>query len=270
MENNINSLFDHRNNKISKAILWFLIILTLFFAVKLINEIKRSSYIGSENGIRNVITVEGEGEVVAIPDVATFNFSVTELADTVLVAQEGATKKINTILSYIEEMGVEEKDIKTLNYNIYPRYEYRQISCVTYPCPPGQNELVGYEVSQTIQIKVREIEESGELLSGVGERGATNISGLTFAVDEPEELLAEARDMAVEDAQEKAKRLAKALDVHLGSIVNFGEYGAPGSYYYDKAYGFGGDAALSESAAPQIPAGESQIISRVTITYEIR
>lgn len=251
------------NTNVRKVVIVLGVVLILFTAAKTIAELKTISFIGRTTPATNVITVSGKGEVLATPDIATFSFGVTEEASTVEIAQKNATEKMNTILDYVKKSGVDEKDVKTTSYNIYPRYDY--LSSGMYG---GKQVLAAYVVSQTIEVKVRKLTDSGKLLSGVGEFGATNVSGLTFTQDKQDALVREARDKAIADARDQAKVLAKSLGVDLGDITSFYESGNnPGPIYYAKSAGMGGGDI---SSAPQIPTGENKIISNVTITYEIK
>lgn len=87
-------------------------ILSIFGSIYLITQ-TYTVLKNSDNHFENVITLSGYGEVNAVPDVATFNYTVREVADTVEVAQSLATEKGNSILSMLEDQGIEEKDIKT-------------------------------------------------------------------------------------------------------------------------------------------------------------
>lgn len=223
------------------------------------------------------IQVEGEGEVMSRPDVATFSFSVMAEAETPDAAQQQSAEAINVITEYLKGEGIEEADIKTLYYNLYPKYEYvRETTSASAPAIdrgyyPANQELVGYTVDQTIEVKVRETEKAGDLIAGAGERGATNISGLRFTIDDESDLMAEAREMAIADAKEKAEKLAEDLDVRIIRLVSFWE---DGNGRYPEPYGYGGDMAMESSVAksvsPSVPSGENTITARVHITYEIR
>lgn len=241
-------------------------VLVLFVAAKTVSELKEMAYIGKSAYPANVITVSGKGEVMATPDIATFTFTVSEEAASVGAAQEDATEKMNSILAYVSEQGVEEKDVKTVSYNIYPRYEYRGGTAYT----SGTRYLAAYVVSQTIEIKVRDLTKAGALLSGIGQFGATDVSGLTFSVDAQDELVRQARAEAIEDAREQAKVLAKSLGVRLGKITSFYENSPyqPYPVYYAKDMAMGGVA--NEAAAPSLPAGENKVVSNVSVTYEIK
>ncbi|OGG64382.1 hypothetical protein A3C18_02670 [Candidatus Kaiserbacteria bacterium RIFCSPHIGHO2_02_FULL_54_11b] len=128
----------------------------------------------------------------------------------------------------------------------------------------------GFQVSQTLSVKVRDAEKAGDLLAGVGSLGASSVSGLSFTIDDQDKLEAEARDKAITKAKEKAEALADALGVSIVRVVGFNE-GGNGPIYYAKemALGMGGatDAAVP---APQLPVGQNKITSNVTVTYEIR
>lgn len=258
--------------KITKYVPAVLVLLGLFLFVQTINGLKEYRYIGGNGMVSNVISVTGEGEEFVTPDVATFTFSMTEVGKDVKDAQDKVTQKIDAALGALKNLGIEEKDIRTTDYNAYPKYEYNQIICITYPCESGRQELVGYEVSQTISVKVRNIDESGEAIDAVAKTGITNVSGLSFVVDNEDEAQRIARQEAITDAEMKAEQLAKDLGVRLVRIVSFSENngGYPMPYYSAKAesavmLGMGGDAMN-----PTLPTGENRIVSQVTITYEIR
>lgn len=227
----------------------------------------RGTYTGD-----TTISVNGMGEVLAKPDIGQFSFAVRAEGGTATEAQTASADSINAILAYLNEAGVEEKDIKTDYYNLNPKYRYDQRICPANSyCPPGEPIIDGYEVSQNVSVKVRDLEAAGELISGVGERGATNISGLNFTIDDETVLKAEAREKAIADAKVKAEQLAQDLGMRLDRIVGF--YENEGGYYpmYDR--GYGGDMAMSESTmnpAPSVPSGENTITSNVSITYELR
>lgn len=260
------------NTRMQKTVIFVLLLVAALLATKIVTELKEYKFIGGGVPSSNVITVNGEGEVFAVPDVATFTFSVIEERPNAKVAQDIAAEKINSMLSYLGESDIEEKDIKTVSYNVFPRYDYKREICTQFSCPPGEQVLRGFEVNQTIQVKVRDIDEAGAILAGVGERGVSSVSGLNFTIDDEEELQREARQEAIEDAQSKAKELAKDLGVRIIRVVNFSEFGGPPKYarfdfaIAESAFGVGGDDALT----PEIPVGENKIVSNVSITYEIR
>lgn len=258
------------NKYIIRGAVALLVASALFYAAKFVTEVKSYGYIGGGVLASNVISVNGAGEVFALPDIANITFSVTKQGKTVAEAQKEASKIINAGISFLKNSGIAEKDIKTTNYSAFPRYEYNDVVCLSIDCPrPGKQILVGYDVSQSISVKVRDTDKTGVILEGLAKAGITEISGPNFGVDNDEALKAEARKKAIADAKEKAQVLAKDLGVKLVRIINFNESGNYPVYYgtktFESSVGLGGDIP-----APEIPKGENKITSNVTITYEIR
>ncbi len=255
-----NILADSFTRKMVSATLLFL---AIFLLGKAINEFNQISYTGSQELPASTITVSGEGEVVGVPDVATFNFSVTEESPLVGTAQDESAKSTNAIIDFLTKNGVDKKDIKTSGYNIYPRYEYEG----GYYYQTGKRNLVAYVVSQSVEVKVRKLSDAGKLLGGLGELGATDVSGLDFGFDKEESLKVKARKDAIASAKEKAQITARDLGVKLGKIVSYSESDFP-----TFLYGRGGAVAMDakSTVAPEITPGESKIKSTVTITYEIK
>jgi uncharacterized protein len=219
------------------------------------------------------ISVVGEAEVNAEPDIAKFSFTVTEKGSDGTAAQGAATAKSNEIVTALKEAGVEEKDIKSDYYNLYPTYKYEDQPCAMdsyFYCPTEQIED-GYEVSHTFTVKVRNKDKAGELLAMVGQKGATNLTGLEFVVDNDDAVKAEARAKAIADAKAKAEVLARDLGVRITEMTGYYEDEGYVTPYY--GYGMGGEAMYKDEAmaeAPIIPAGENTVTSRVTITYQVK
>ncbi|MES2314553.1 MAG: SIMPL domain-containing protein [Patescibacteria group bacterium] len=250
-------------------------VLSVYLIALAIGQLKSIAYIGSGVPATNTISVTGTGDTYAVPDVATFSFSVTQTSKTVSDAQAKATDKIAAALKAVRDGGVEDKDIQTTNYSINPHYEYQNAICpagktdgtVSY-CPPGKSILTGYDVSQTITVKVRNLDKAGALFASIGSLQVENINGLSFSVDKPDAIQAEARAKAIADAKSKADQLASQLGVHLVRVVNFSEDN--GGYIRPMMYG-AGDAMMSAKAvAPEVPAGQQKVTSTVSITYEIQ
>ena len=253
-----------------KAIVGIMIIISL--AAYSYYTIKQSQYMYA--GPMS-ISVVGKGEVFAKPDIATFSFTVEAKEADAVASQNKAGETMDAVLAYLKEAGVDEKDIKTSYYNLNPRYEYPQVVCTQWNCTPqGEPKLIGYEVSQSVTVKVRDTNKAGELVAGVGSKGAQNVSGLSFTIDDEDKLKAEAREQAIADAREQAKSLAKNLGKNLGRMTGYWEEEAG----YPSPYGMGGDymMAKSDMAVPEmsrsasIPTGENTITSQVSISYEIR
>lgn len=215
---------------------------------------------------KNTISVSETGEIYAKPDLALTTFSVITEAKTVAQAVSENTKKMNAVIDFVKGRGVEEKDLKTTSFNIYPRYEYQKVETEIYPYPPGKRVLVGYEVTQSLEVKIRDMEKIGDIIEGATEAGANQVGDLQFTIDKEDELKKEAREQAIEKAKTKAKELVSQLGVKLVRIINFSESSVvpiPTPYFLEKAAGGGAEA-------PQIETGENKIEVTVTITYEIK
>ena len=257
--------------RVMRALFAVFVLLAIYLAFLTFSTIKQYSYIGSGTYAVNTITVSGKGEVFAIPDTGTFSFSVDETGKTVAIAQDTASKKMNSILDALKGMGIDEKDIKTTGYNSNPKYEYQGAVCTVGYCPPGKQILNGYEVIQTVTVKVRKTADAGAALTKVGDLGASNISGLSFVTDNMDTVQADARDKAIQDAKAKADVLVKSLGVKIVRIVNFSESGSQPTPYYGMAVMAESKAVAPDVATPpQLPTGENDIVSNVTITYEIK
>ncbi len=236
-----------------------LAVLVLFLLALTFNAIKSSKYIGTGGDLPNTLTFTGESEVRAEPDIAKISFSFEKESGVVADAQDVVSEKISSILTSLDNEGIKEKDIRTSAYTTNPRYDWSD----------GKQELKGYVVSQSIDLVIRDIEKTNDVISILGQAGVTNISGPTFEIENKEEYQRTARKEAISAAQAKAEELALDLGVKLVRIVSFNENVAPS---YPQPYMYA-EMAMDNSAskaAPEIPTGENVIISQVTITYEIQ
>lgn len=219
-------------------------------------------------GIERSFSVSGEGKIVAVPDVAELSFGVLTEGDKNLAdLQRQNTKKMNRVIDFLKEERIDQKDIKTQYYDISPRYQYFSCPPVLLgsevrPCPPS--EIIGYSISQNVLVKVRDLNKTGDILSGVVEMGANTVSGPNFTIDDPVELENQAREEAIKEAKEKAKSIAKAGKFKLGKLVSIQE-GFASPYYPLSLEGRGG-----VTSAPSIEPGSQEIVVNVTLIYEIR
>jgi uncharacterized protein YggE len=218
----------------------------------------------------NTITFRGFAEVSAVPDVANFIITIHEEEKDVAIAQQKMTQKANKALDLFKEKGIDKKDIQTLNYSTNPKFTYQAAPCVNGVCPPGKQILTGYEASETISVKLRDITKSGEILSAISALEIHEISGPNLVVDDMTKLKSEAQALAIAKAKKEAEATADNLGVSLGNIVNFSEglehHFGPRPMMMAKMASF--DAATPE-VAPQIEAGQQKIGANVSITYEI-
>lgn len=213
------------------------------------------------------ITVTGTGKASVAPNVATISFTVQENASTVAAAQDSATKRTDNALAAIKKLGIDDKDVQTSGYNVNPQYETKPCAPGTY-CPQDTTKITGYQVSQSITVKVRDTAKAGDVLAALGSVGVQVVSGPNFMVDDPSAVQADARGKAITDARTKAEVLAKQLGVHLGKVVGFSENGGA-IPYYAQTKSAGMDAAAGP-VAPTLPVGTSETNVTVTVVYEIQ
>lgn len=238
----------------------FVFVVLAFAAVKAVNSFSDSVH----NNSTRSFSVSAQESVVAIPDIAQFNFSViTEGGRNLAALQEENTRKTNEAIAFLKEQGIDAKDIKTENYSISPRYTtFRYLEESGKTLPP---EISGYIVTQTVSVKVRDLAKAGELVGGVVEHGANFVGQLFFAVDDPSALENQARAKAIASAKAKAEILAAEGGFKLGKLLNITE---SGFMPYSTDFGRGGIQA--EAAVPTIEAGSQEITASVTMQYEIK
>jgi len=205
------------------------------------------------------ISVSGEGRASAAPDMAVLGLGVSAKAATVKAANSRVQEAMGDLLDSLEDNGVEEKDIQTSQFSIYPEYDYRN----------GEQILTGYRVSHMVQVKVLDIDKAGEVIDDAVEAGGDllQVQSISFTIDDTTALRSEARQKAVADAQAKAEELASLAGVSLGKPTYITEsistpYPQP---YFDR----GGVYAMEEAPVTEISAGELEVVVSVHITYAI-
>jgi len=267
---------EPEKSKFYKVLALLAIVGAVLLATKIITEVKGYRFIGGGVAATNTISVSGDADVYASPDIANISFTVRESDIKVAAAQSKVTTKVAAALASVRKLGVDEKDIKTENYSSYPKYEWqegRKVLCAdtTAYCPPtpGKQIIVGYEVSQSVTVKVRNIDSVNAVVQGLADAGVTEMQGPNFAIDKEDDLKADARKQAIKKARAKAEVLANDLGVSLIRIVSFSE-NEGGRIYYAKAMMDSTSVGMGGAPAPELPAGQTKITSNVTVTYEIR
>ncbi len=209
-------------------------------------------------GIDNIrsLNVSGTGVVTVVPDIATINVGVRTEADAIQDALEGNTDQANAISQTLQGLGVAEEDIQTSNFNVYPAEYYDPLT--------GQTEGQYFVVENTVNVTIRDLSTLGEVLSAVVSAGANTIYGITFNVEDREAAIAEARQLAIQNAQAKAEAIAMEAGVDLGNLINISVYSSSAPVTY-----FDGKGGASAEAAVPIAAGTLTISIECSATYEI-
>ena len=241
-------------------------------------SLRQAKYADGSNISPATISVSGRGEVTRVPDVASFSFTVRTDKKDPASAQDASAKITNAAIAYLKEQGVADTDIKTTGYVLSPRYKPTPPSTVIMSgydpsraeesIPPSLEEVLGYTVDQTIDVKVRDIKKAGTLVAGVGQHGATSVSSLAFIVDDDTDAKMEARTKAVADAKKKAQQLAHTLGVRLVRLTSFWT-DEQGPYRASKMVNPSIEG-MSYETSPDFPIGENTVVSSVDLTYEIR
>ncbi len=204
------------------------------------------------------ISVTGTGEVRAEPDIATVSTGVEVRAQSVAEARARAADAANAVVAALLAEGVEEGDIRTVDFYIYPEYDYRDET----------PRVSGYTVSNTVQVTVRDVDRVGELIDAVAAAGgdAVRFNGISFAREDPGALAREARELAIADARAKAEQLAELTGVSLGSVVSVAEtsWAAPLVGLSPEA-----EFAVQDSAATSIQPGTSAVTVSVQAVWAI-
>lgn len=234
--------------------------LIVFVGVLSWNAVAEHETIGRPPDVRDTITISGEGTTTSRPDVALVTLGVFSEGKDVQDTQQQNTDRMNALTRALSGMGIADEDIQTSNYQIFPQYNYTD----------GKQELRGYRVSQSVNVKIRDLGKVGDILAKAGELGSNEIYGVSFDIDDPSALQDEARNKAIKDAKEKADALASQLGVRVVQIIGFSEGGGetpPVSLYRtyaeDAAAGIGG-------ASPEIQSGSFDVTRYVSLTFEIR
>lgn len=202
------------------------------------------------------IAVSATSTIYVEPDLAIITFSVVNEAKTVSKAMKENAQKMNAVISRLKQLGVEDKDLKTINFNIFLHYEQDNVT--------QKRVSAGYQAYQSLRVKIRNFDKIGDIIQGAIDVGVNQVSNLIFMVEKQEDIQKQARMQAIEKAQIKAQELATKLGIQLGKIVGFNENSSVPRSFNVKG---GMEAA---SASPQIEAGENEITITVTIIYEIK
>ncbi len=208
------------------------------------------------------IWVTGEGELMVTPDLAILSLGVEAQAETVAEAQEQARRAMDSVMAELDRYDIDEKDIQTASFSIYPVYEWVD----SYK----RQELVGYQVTNAVTVKVRELDDTGAILDAVADAGGDyiRVSSVSFTVDDPATYYTDVREKAMADANTKAKQLASLGGIDLGKPTYISE----GSVY---APVIRQDYATAESGSTPVPTtaispGEIEIQLTIQVIYSIK
>lgn len=205
------------------------------------------------------IIVTGLGEASAEPDMATVSIGVETEGKTAAEALQANSASMRSTLERLKRNGIADKDMQTQNLSVNPRYNY------------GENrtspEIIGYVATNTLSVKLRDLDKAGAVIDAAVSTGANNLGGVSFGFADDRPLMNEARKAAVKDAREKAALYAEAAGVSLGPIIQLqdGYSVTPPPQPYMAAR-----AMTADSKSTPVATGESTVTANVTLVYEIR
>ena len=204
------------------------------------------------------ITVNGQGEASAAPDMAILSIGVQSEGATAAEALRQNSADMSSAIATLKDLGVEDRDLQTSGLSINPRYDYQSNRNV--------RRLIGYTASNTLTVKLRDLDNAGGVIDAAVQSGANSIGGISFTFSNPKPLMDTARRNAVADARAKAELLTEAAGVNLGQVITIqgGHTSSPSPRPMMMRM-----EAAADSSVP-IEAGESSISANVTIVYEIR
>ncbi len=217
----------------------------------------------------STISVNGNGKVSAIPDLAVINVGVATQAPTAQQALAANNEAMTKLQALSKERGVAAKDLQTTQIQVNPQYSQPPSPRPDRPQEEFVPRIVGYRVENSVQVTSRQIAKLGTLLDALVQAGANQIHGIQFRVGEPEKLLDEARKRAMADAKRKAEQLAGEAGMVLGSPVSIQEEGA--AFRPPMPYGEAEVLGIVTSRSPvPVAAGEQEMSVSVQVLYEMK
>lgn len=209
--------------------------------------------------VQTGISVTGNGKVTGKPDVAKLTLGVSAEADTVEKARTQAAGSLDAMMKSLKNNGIADKDIQTQQFNIEPQYDYNE----------GNQRLRGFRVTNIVTATLRDINKTSQAVDDAVRAGGndTQIQGLSFTIDNPEDLKKQAREKAVADAKAKAETLANSAGVSIGNAITISE-----SSYTPVFDQFAGTKAGAPDTGPSTPIqpGELDVTVDVSITWQIK
>ncbi|GAB4437083.1 MAG: SIMPL domain-containing protein [Anaerolineae bacterium] len=209
--------------------------------------------------VPRTITVVGEGKASAPADVAVVYIGVQVSDPDVKVATDNASQQMEAVLTALEAAGIAANDIQTSYYNVYVDRPYG---------PEGPSSEAVYQVSNTMQVTVRDLENITEILGAAIEAGANSINSIEFRLSDPDALRSEARANAVANAEARAAEIAELNGLAVGEVLQVSEVVDSGAYFvseqsYAAAVGMGG------GGAGPISPGQVDVSAQLQIVYAI-
>jgi len=199
---------------------FFYIITSFILLVALMVSKADFNNVYAMNEFSSKITVSGTGEVQMIPDTVIVSMGVESTNKILTEAETENSCKINNIINILFDYGIEKENIKTRNFNVFPKYDYNK----------GQS-FIGYQVSNYLDFKTGDIQGVGEIITKLTEAGANCFNGVSFTVEDNELAYRQALEKAIDNAWNKAiALLGEDVELYIQEITEESVYGYRGIY----------------------------------------
>ncbi len=205
------------------------------------------------------VSVTGEGHAYARPDQAQISMGVVSDSKTAAIALKNNSEKMTKLIATLKVKGIAEKDILTSNFSVNPQYRYDNVNGQQRP------SIIGYQVSNDVQVKIRNLPTLGDILDAVVTAGANNVNGISFSLAEPDGVLDQARQKAMSDAKRKAELYAGAAGVKVGRVLYITE--SSGTVQPPRPMMM--QAARASMESVPISSGEQESTASITVVYAI-
>jgi uncharacterized protein len=220
-----------------------------------------SAQVPQETPMNRTVSVNGSGSSQVQPDVAVIILGVETQADTASEALNQNSQQMQALVNTLRTGGIAQADIRTRTIQLYPRYSNQQ------PSPTGQvttPEIIGYIASNTVEIRVRNLNNVGSVLDQAVEAGGNRIDNIRFEVSNQSQQLDQARTAAMQDATHKAEQLADLANAELGQVITITEFSRVPLPFQD--------GMMAERAMADVPVspGMETITVEVQVTWELQ
>lgn len=205
-----------------------------------------------------VLEITGNGELQVVPDMAQLTVSVETRATQAKEAVSQNAESSKKVIDYLKKTIKADNAIQTGLFNLSPVYEYDN--------ERKKSDLTGYQVTNQIQLKIKDLSQLGHLMDEIVTLGATKIDSLTFKHSNEKQLLDEALKKAILNAKQQAKLIADTAGIDLGKIVSIHPISSGGVQPFAKSFVL--ESRQIASSTP-IETGELTITSQINITFAI-
>lgn len=205
-----------------------------------------------------LLAVSAQASAKRVPDVATVSTGVLTQAADANAAMRANAAQMDKVMAAIRAAGITERDVQTSGIHLNPQYRYVENQ------PPA---ITGYQASNTVNVKVRDLSKLGRVLDALVAQGANQINGPSFEVDQPESAYDEARTAALKKAQARAQVYADALGLRVRRIVSISEGGASLPRPIPMMRAMAADAVMAKETA--ISPGETALSVSLDIVFEL-